>query len=62
MAQSPKLKARWSGITIRKMEETMLIPGAMPIDWIAARITSPVVCAAPVTPPSASPMRTIIAP
>ena len=66
-AQSAKQRMPFSPnsgflVIIRKTEETVLMPGAVPMHWKAARNTSPVVLKAPATAPPASPTRTIIAP
>ena len=57
MPFSPKLGVL---VIIRKNEETVLMPGAVPMVWKAALSTLPVVLVAPATSPPASPIRTII--
>jgi hypothetical protein len=41
-------------VIMTKKDETVLIPGAVPMVWIAARRTLPVVLVAPATPATAA--------
>jgi len=54
-AESPNSNSRPSGMTIRNIDETVLLPGAVPTICKAGRSMSPVACTAPVTSASTAP-------